>query len=225
MKFGFVTLFFFLCSLYYAQTFEFCAGYNLNRYFDHFKDGHLTKEFTPGNGYQFGIGIRDFLKDTTIHLDPHFSLVFSKITGQVYMNESYHVATTTYDFISEEYLLSLNFTLQSFKIGRSFFISPGISVFQLLGHEIEGYYYHWGVNASQTGTTSSTVSMTRDEYRPNSTGIGFFLNLENEFTLNDQLSLSPRLIYYYGLSDKFQFYSGIKSMQVQATVALYYSLK
>lgn len=208
-----------------AQTIDFSAGYNLNRYFGGSESGNSSTYFTAGSGYVIGIGIRDLINDSARHLNPYLSVTFAKTTGQAELSSTYHVAGGSYDFKAKEYLLAFNFALHSIKINKSFYISPGLSINHLVNYEIEGIHQGWGLNSTQTGFSSYSYEMTRENTILTQSTLGLFVNLENKFKLNDRLFLSPRITYYYGIFSKFEFYSGVSAMQLHGTLSLSYALK
>ena len=185
----------------FAQNLELSGGLNYNIFYEAHRNDHPGSNFyLPATGYQFGVGMNDIRPDTFLKI--RLTLNYINYGGVFRANAVGGLGSGgSYSGSISKSVISFGFYPLNVHLFHRIDFSLGLEIARLVYEKIggENSYNQWQMGSGNSPGTNETGKLS-DKYHPFSASgyLGVAARLAYPIRLNERLSITPQLGYYYG---------------------------
>lgn len=217
---AFVILLLLLSNNLLSQTFYLDFGGNYGRFYDlRREEGHFSKEYSQGFGYNFDLRISDIKLDSNFTFQ--FAVGFEKYEGDFYASDGGQGGASSKRGSLQKQIIDVEFYPLNVRFWKSFIFSTGVEVNFKVNQRLAGISSQW-----QMGKPSyPDIDLNTIDGFVKSTNWGLNACLGYEFSIGN-IKIKPNYKYFLGLSKEFdQIPSNARSQRHNFQIGIGYVIK
>lgn len=194
MKTLLVTILSTICFNTYSQSILLYGGGNINQYFNwHVKDQHISKNYSPNSGFNFGIMYNAKLDSKPIEV----GIELTQYNGYVLNSYIGLGINSISEFDSKKYAIGIFILPIKIKIEKDIFYSIGLNAQYLISSQTIGYY-------SSTIAGKTKIQEINNTIKEPKLIAGIVNKFQIQLKLQEGLFVVPQLNLYLGIGKEFE---------------------